>query len=952
MQIIVCILHFTFYLLHSVMADDYREEEIIVPLRCPNCGGLNPPENKVCQLCSYKLTGATPASPPGVQLTETASPLDRPAAPATVPPTMPVSSESSPLTPPAPPSYTSTSQSPASASSARGGSALAARLGGGGGAQSPADWLGDLRRTMGGEAPPEAEQTAPPPHQSSFAPPPPPTNPPPAPTPDEQVGYILPSNPGASPYRREEQSRASNEPVDWMASLRASSSFTPPTAEVEEEPEAEQGAVPDWLRNLRTGSEPRAGELAAEEEEPGDVPPWLSEELGPDTGPIDRIVPPDTGPMDRTALPEAHADLPPWLREGTDTLDPARVSDYETRQSSTAATSIPPWLQQPPEPVEPAAERPADFSDWFSNRVTTAPPTPAAPPPAPAPASSSFFEDSDAPAWLREVAAAPPPPMPRAMAEPEPATPEVVAAEATPEATQAANEAEVAAAPPAWLQPDVSSDGAEEEAPTQAAATEGLAGDEAEVAAPSAGATEATAVAEAATPIVSEEAEPRRVTTGGLVSPEDLPPWLRMVGGEGDTSPGGNGASATPAAAPAASAATGASRFFPATAGAESQDSTVPAWLRGFGGEGEDVTPANAEALTAPVAEPSQRIQRVMAVRPARPGAAEALAALVAAPSASTRTAPIELKEERGKGTALMNWLLSERGIYLLVAIVMFVVVFADVRLGLGQPLYVAAPPPSTQVDSFYNAINKLPANSAVLVAYDWDANRQAEMLPLAEALTCHLAAVDARFATVSLVPAGPAFAQQVAAATIDRASPCSKRRYNYGSDYVNLGYSTGGDFALRSMVGSIATVFNQDYVNGNDLFGANGSAALKGVTSLSDFKLIIVLEGDESTARSWIEQVASQPSTPPLLLGTSAALDPSLQPYLANAAPTRFQGKVAGLADVARYQYDLTAKSITMVQNNLASSLNFLSFAHLLVALLIILGNIVFLTRLVNNRK
>src|SRR5689334_16965910 len=135
------------------MADDYREEEIIVPLRCPNCGGLNPPENKVCQLCGYRLAGAKPASPPGVQLDDNTGPLDA----ATVsPPAPPASSEPAAPAPPAAPPPSRTPSAPLT--SGRGGAGLAARLGGGGAVQSPADWLGDLRRTMGGEAPAVEQQ--------------------------------------------------------------------------------------------------------------------------------------------------------------------------------------------------------------------------------------------------------------------------------------------------------------------------------------------------------------------------------------------------------------------------------------------------------------------------------------------------------------------------------------------------------------------------------------------------------------------------------------------------------------------------------------------------------------------------------------------------------------------------------------------------------------------------
>ncbi len=912
------------------MADDYREEEIIVPLRCPNCGGLNPPENKVCQLCGFRLTGATPVSPPGVDVVRSGDPSASPPAP-------------SPVTniAPAAPSIAPASAPPTPNSPAGRGSSLAARLGGAGSAAPPpAEWLGDLRRNIGGDAPAVNDQPLPPPPPPTIA-----AYPSPAARsagggfsvsqPDDQVGYVAPPTPSTSPYRREDLPRPNSEPVDWLASLRASSSLSPEAEQdaPDEEEESPPVAVPDWLHRMRAESAASAA-VTAGEDDVNDAPPWLTDEVAEDTGPLDRA--------DSVGKPVP--DLHPWLHEGTVTRGSDGATQTDVPPSAAQAINLPPWLQQPPEPAPPA---PPDFSDLFTNRPAANVAAAGQAPPSTTTLGSSggFLEDSDAPAWLREVAAAQPPPMPQAMtAMASPAAAEAAAATeaGSPEITEsdALDQDDVSAAPPAWLSPPAS-DGED--------AVETALPDESEAVSPAdeapdqeqAEVSEATPTTPAASEVVSTT--PPIATASG----EDLPPWLRVVGGESAASMG-DSAMPTPVVAAAATPTTAS--FFP-TGNAE--DNTVPDWLRGIGRESQDGSPASAEALTAAVAEPVQHIQRVMTVRSPRPGAAEALAALVAAPSASTRTSPLELKDERKVSASVMRWLLSERGIYLLTALVMVVVVLAD-RVGGLQPLAVTSPAANAQVDSFYKTINNLETQSGapVLVAYDWDANRQAEMAPLARAITCHLGAINARFATVSLSPTGPAFAQQVALATVDSKTPCTTRRYQYGSDYVNLGYSAGGDFALRSMVGSIATVFSNDYVNGNPLFGAGGVPALKGIKSLGDFKLIIVLEGDESTARSWVEQVASQPNTPPLLLGEPAALDPSLQPYLAVAAPTRFVGKVAGLSDVARYQYDLTAKGLNMAKTDLSFNLNALSFAALLIALLIIIGNIVFIARLVNRRK
>ena len=62
----------------------------------------------------------------------------------------------------------------------------------------------------------------------------------------------------------------------------------------------------------------------------------------------------------------------------------------------------------------------------------------------------------------------------------------------------------------------------------------------------------------------------------------------------------------------------------------------------------------------------------------------------------------------------------------------------------------------------FYNAVEAAPADRPVLLVYDWDASRSAEMSLLARAVTHHIMARKLPFVTVSTAPQGPGFAQQV----------------------------------------------------------------------------------------------------------------------------------------------------------------------------------------------
>lgn len=97
------------------------------------------------------------------------------------------------------------------------------------------------------------------------------------------------------------------------------------------------------------------------------------------------------------------------------------------------------------------------------------------------------------------------------------------------------------------------------------------------------------------------------------------------------------------------------------------------------------------------------------------------------------------------------------------------------------------------------------------------------------------------------------------------------------GIQYVNLGYLPGGQMGIRA--------FAQNPLQ--------TSSQLQGITSLADFRALIIITDSAESARSWIEQISSTTNTIPIVVISSAQAAPMIQPYYESQ---QIVGLVSGL--------------------------------------------------------
>jgi hypothetical protein len=372
----------------------------------------------------------------------------------------------------------------------------------------------------------------------------------------------------------------------------------------------------------------------------------------------------------------------------------------------------------------------------------------------------------------------------------------------------------------------------------------------------------------------------------------------------------------------------------------------VPEWLKSLAPAEPEVEKEPGLERTTPVTKvilaPSdtlaEPVVRAVPVRPPRSGAVETLAALMQAPAgdalrhvapgaAGAAGAAREVAPGRG---GLVRWLMPDGIIYLIVLAALVTV------LMIRPPFGRVDAPPAPDVMEFYGAIEAAPSARPVLVVYDWDASRSAEMSALANAVTHHLMSRRLRFVTISTVPQGPGFAREITLAAAQ--DPQAGYGYEYGRDYLVLGYLPGSEAALGGLVSNFDQMLPLDYVNSRSAASypvVQGS----GIGSLQDFGLIVNLASDEVALRNWVEQVATRTQVP-IVAAVPQGLEPVARPYKGIAGPG-LKAVVSGQAGAIQYVQQLASRGPSTTpqfsREALETRLNTQSVAQLLVALAIV---------------
>jgi len=258
---------------------------------------------------------------------------------------------------------------------------------------------------------------------------------------------------------------------------------------------------------------------------------------------------------------------------------------------------------------------------------------------------------------------------------------------------------------------------------------------------------------------------------------------------------------------------------------------------------------------------------------------------------------------------------IDRRIIYLLLV----VTIIYPLMRPIGLPTIVE---PMTQ--SAYDAVDSLLPGEVLCLAMDLSVGYRDDLYAGILAVVQHALDKGARIIMPSVIQDGPLVADQV-------VKVFEERGYTYGEQLANLGFRPGGETAVAAMAQDMRATYPTDhYENAIDTL-----PAMDGVLTAADFDLVVaVVTNITPGGLDWIKQVQG-PFGTKIVFHSGTMLVSQFTPYLQSG---QIVGMLKGISGSAQYESMIDRPGAA------TASMEGQSLSHLLVIVLVLLGNIAFI--------
>jgi hypothetical protein len=245
----------------------------------------------------------------------------------------------------------------------------------------------------------------------------------------------------------------------------------------------------------------------------------------------------------------------------------------------------------------------------------------------------------------------------------------------------------------------------------------------------------------------------------------------------------------------------------------------------------------------------------------------------------------------------------------------------------LGLPIEI-----SGSTLSCYNFIDSMNEESVVLVGFETGAAGWPELGPQLNVFVQHLFDVGAKVLIVSGNVDGAMLAEQYTIPSMVKPGKV------YGEDWVNLGYIAGGETGIAAFASDIRSIIPKDY------FGTNLDVIplMKDIKSAADFDLAICCSWGTPGLGDYLRQYNNNFGVP-IIIGAQVVSVPGTVPYYQSG---QIVGYTSGLRGAGEYEILIKRPGYAV------SSLDAASVYHLLVFVLIVIGNLAFTVRKLGSGK
>ena len=256
---------------------------------------------------------------------------------------------------------------------------------------------------------------------------------------------------------------------------------------------------------------------------------------------------------------------------------------------------------------------------------------------------------------------------------------------------------------------------------------------------------------------------------------------------------------------------------------------------------------------------------------------------------------------------------MDRRFVFILVALAVIIPMLLPINL----PVSVSEP-----TQKLYDYLEALPADSTIMLAFDYGPSSLAELNPMAKSLLRQCFDKDIRVVALTLFAEGTTLASTLIQEIAEEKGAVD------GEDYVFLGFRPGATQVVLGMGSSIASVFETDYSGRT----TTEIPMMTDVTNYDQISLLIDLASGSST-EGWITYANVQFNLQ-IAAGVTGVIISQMYPYLQTG---QLVGLLSGILGAAEYEslIDVPAKGMLWI--------NIESFVHLLIVLLVVIGNVIF---------
>ena len=261
---------------------------------------------------------------------------------------------------------------------------------------------------------------------------------------------------------------------------------------------------------------------------------------------------------------------------------------------------------------------------------------------------------------------------------------------------------------------------------------------------------------------------------------------------------------------------------------------------------------------------------------------------------------------------------IDRRIIYLLLAIAVILPMLLDIKLPVESDDYAKTAYRAIE-DTFKEKDKK------ILLSFDYGPSTEPELGPMSFAIMKQVLLSGNEVHLSALFPTGMGMMIQ----TIDKIksdSDLQNSDIDLNENIIELGYAPGGEAVIKGMLSDIPKIFPD---------------AKNKVKNLCDYDFIVSFSAGSPGSKEWVQFAGDQSDTQcdgkkiKVTTGVTAVQVTELLPYVNSG---QLKGILAGLSGAASYE------SLVGVYGPASKNMTPQSFAHILIVLLIIIGNITYI--------